>query len=86
MQEVLTKVQAAFHSAFDLDPASITLNTTPEDVQAWDSMGHVMLASALEQAFTLTFDVDDLMEMENVKRICSVVERKLGKVADARKS
>jgi len=86
MQEVLSKVQAAFRSAFDVDPATITLNTTPDEVQAWDSMGHVTLASALEQAFALNFDVDDLMEMENVSRICSVVERKLGKVADVQKS
>jgi acyl carrier protein len=86
MQEVLKKVQAAFHSAFDVDPASITLNTTPDDVPAWDSMGHVILASALEQAFTLNFDVDDLMEMENVKQISRVVERKLGKVAETQKS
>ena len=86
MQEVLSKVQAAFRSAFDVDPATITLNTTPDEVQAWDSMGHVTLASALEQTFALNFDVDDLMEMENVGRICSVVERKLGKVADVQKS
>jgi len=30
-------------------------------------MGHVELASSLERAFGLSFDVDDLMAMENVK-------------------
>jgi acyl carrier protein len=83
MQEVLTKVQTAFKSAFDIDPRTITLDTTPDDVPAWDSMGHVTLASSLEQTFGLTFDVDDLMEMENVKEICRVVESKLGKVGNA---
>jgi acyl carrier protein len=43
-------------------------------------MGHVTLASSLEQAFGLTFDVDDLMAMENVKEICRVVQSKLGQV------
>lgn len=83
MEEVLTKVQSAFRSAFDIDPRSITMNTTPEDVPAWDSMGHVTLASSLEQTFGLTFDVDDLMEMENVKEICRIVQSKLGKAGDA---
>ena len=83
MEEVLTKVQSAFKSAFDIDPRSITIHTTPEDVPAWDSMGHVTLASSLEQTFGLTFDVDDLMEMENVKEICRIVQSKLGKVGDA---
>ena len=83
MQEVLNKVQTAFHSAFDVDPRSVTLDTTPDHVPAWDSMGHVTLASSLEQTFGLTFDVDDLMEMEDVRAICRVVETKLNKAENA---
>lgn len=80
MEDVLTKVQTAFKSAFDIDPRTITMDTSPDNVPAWDSMGHVTLASSLESTFGLTFDVDDLMEMENVKEICRVVQSKLGKV------
>jgi acyl carrier protein len=80
MEEVLTKVRVAFKSAFGIDEQEITIETTPNDVSAWDSMGHVSLASSLEQAFGLTFDVDDLMEMESVRAICRVVQSKLGKV------
>jgi len=47
-------------------------------------MGHVELASSLERAFGLSFDVDDLMAMENVKEICRVVQSKLGKVQGVR--
>ena len=86
MEDVLIKVQTAFKSAFDIDPKTVTLDTTPDQIPAWDSMGHVTLASSLEQAFGLTFDVDDLMEMENVKEICRVVQAKLGKVANAQHS
>jgi len=86
MDEVLTKVQTAFKSAFDIDPNTVTLNTTPDEVTAWDSMGHVTLASSLEETFGLTFDVDDLMEMENVREICRVVRAKLGGVANAQLS
>jgi acyl carrier protein len=86
MEEVLTKVRTAFKSSFNIDPKTITLDTTPDDVPAWDSMGHVTLASSLEQTFGLTFDVDDLMEMENVREICRIVRSKLGKVEDASKS
>jgi acyl carrier protein len=78
--EVLGKVRSAFQSAFDIDPQSITINTVPTDVSAWDSMGHVTLATSLEQAFGLTFDVDDLMAMENVKEICRIVRSKLAQV------
>lgn len=82
-EDVLGKVQSAFKSAFDVDPKAITINTVPGDVSAWDSMGHVTLASSLEQVFGLTFDVDDLMAMENVKEICRIVQSKLGQVGSA---
>ena len=78
MQSVLGRVQKAFSSAFDLDPASITINTLPSDIKAWDSMGHVTLASSLEREFNVTFDVDELMEMENVREIVRIVQSKLG--------
>jgi len=83
MQELLPRVQTAFQSAFNIDPHTISIDTQPEDVSAWDSMGHVTLASSLEREFGLTFDVDELMEMENVREICRVVQKKLEKVAGA---
>jgi acyl carrier protein len=80
MEELLTKVQAAFKSAFNIDPRTITLDTSPDDIPAWNSLGHVTLVTDLERTFGLSFDVDDLMEMENVREICRVVQSKLGKV------
>jgi acyl carrier protein len=77
MQEVLARVQRAFSSAFAVEPGSITINTVPDDIRAWDSMGHVTLASSLEQEFGLNFDVDELMEMENVREIVRIVQAKL---------
>jgi acyl carrier protein len=79
MQDVLARVQRAFSSAFDVEPGSVTINTVPGDIQAWDSMGHVTLASSLEQEFGLTFDVDELMEMENVREIVRIVQAKLAR-------
>jgi acyl carrier protein len=84
MEELLAKVKTAFSSTFDIDPQTITLDSTPDDMPAWDSMGHVELASSLERAFGLSFDVDDLMAMENVKEICRVVQSKLGKAQGVR--
>lgn len=83
MEELLAKVRTAFNSAFDIDPQTITIDTTADDIPAWDSMGHVTLASSLERTFGLSFDVDDLMAMENVREICRVVQSKLGQVQRA---
>jgi acyl carrier protein len=77
MDNVLTRVQEVFHEAFGVDAQLISLETTPNEVPAWDSVGHLDLASRLEQAFGINLDVDDLMEMENVREIVRIVNAKL---------
>lgn len=77
MDNVLPRVREVFHEAFEIDPQIISLETTPNDVPAWDSVGHLDLASKLERAFGVSFDVDDLMEMENVREIVRIVSSKL---------
>jgi acyl carrier protein len=79
MQDLLTTVQGAFKAAFDVDPDLITMETTPADIPAWDSMGHLALVSSLEQAFGLSFDVDQVMEMEDVRQIIRIVQDGLDK-------
>lgn len=76
MVSALAGVQEVFHLVFGSDPQSITFETTPSDVPAWDSVGHLELASKLEQSFGISFDVDDLMEMENVREIVRIIETK----------
>ena len=75
--QILAKVQEAFKSAFDIDPSSVTMETTANDVPLWDSVGHLSLASSLEEAFGVTLDVDDLMEMESVREIVRVITPKV---------
>ena len=83
MQNVLARVQRAFSAAFEIDPGSVTIKTVPGDIRAWDSMGHVTLASSLEQEFGVTFDVDELMEMENVREIVRIVQAKFARLDQA---
>jgi acyl carrier protein len=77
MESILEKIQQAFQTTFNIEPQSINIDTTPAEVPAWDSMGHVALASNLENEFGLSFDVDEIMVMENVRQIVRIVEAKL---------
>ena len=77
MDYILIKVQEAFKAAFDVEPQLVSMETTPSDIPDWDSVGHLSLASNLEQAFGISLDVDELMEMESVREILRVVTAKL---------
>jgi len=75
----LTKVQQVFQAAFDMNPQLVTMETNPKDIPAWDSVGHLELVSKLELAFGVAFDVDEVIEMENVREIVRIIEPKLSK-------
>ena len=72
---VLSKVQEAFAAAFDIDPQLVTMETSASDIPLWDSVGHLSLASSLEEVFGITLDVDELME--NVRAIVRIITPKL---------
>jgi acyl carrier protein len=76
---ILAKVQEAFKSAFDVDPQSVTMETKPDDIPAWDSVGHLSLGATLEEVFGISLDVDDLMEMESVRDIVRIITTKVSK-------
>ena len=80
---VLAKVQQAFKAAFDVDPQSVTLDTSANDIPLWDSVGHLSLASNLEEVFGISLDVDELMEMESVREIVRVITPKLAEKAQS---
>lgn len=77
MENVLARLQEVFHETFGTDSQLISLETTPSDIPAWDSVGHLDLASRLERVFGISLDVDDLMEMENVREIVRIINSKL---------
>ncbi len=77
VENVFEDVRKAFTATFDVDPGSVDMDTSPNDIPAWDSMGHVALASSLERQLNLVFDVDELMEMENVRQIVRIVQSRL---------
>jgi len=75
--QVLPRVREAFKTVFDIEPQSLTLETSAGDIPGWNSLGHLSLTTHLEQTFGITFDVDELMEMENVREIVRIVSAKL---------
>ena len=78
---ILAKVREAFKAAFDIDPQFVSIESSASDIPAWDSVSHLSLASELEQAFDVSLDVDELIEMENVCEIVRIIEMKLSQKA-----
>jgi len=43
-------------------------NLKYQDIPQWDSVGHMSLISALEEAFDIMFDTDDIIDLSSFEK------------------
>jgi acyl carrier protein len=58
--QLLDRVSAVFLDVLGTAPAR-GAQTVPDDVEGWDSLGHIRLVHALEQEFACLFDDEALL-------------------------
>jgi acyl carrier protein len=63
------RLQDAMASALNVDPAMIRRDAAASDLAAWDSMGHIHLMVALEDAFGIQLEVEDFGRLTSVPAI-----------------
>jgi len=71
---VFEKLQEIMATALELPPGAIREDSTMDEIEEWDSLGHVHIMVALEQAFDLYMDVDDFAELDSVPAILQYLE------------
>lgn len=57
----LEKYDKAFMETFKLEKDKI-YNLKYQDIDEWDSVGHMALMAALEEAFDIFMEMDDILE------------------------
>ena len=69
------KVQEALAQQFDLDPASITMDTNLIDDIGADSLDVVELIMSLEDEFGIAISDEDAAQLYTVRRIVEYLEK-----------
>jgi|TARA_B110000037_G_C17056325_1_gene479941 acyl carrier protein len=65
----LKKYQKVFVSTFSIDEKKTQVNTLKyQDIQEWDSIGHMTLISNLEDQFKISVDTDDIVDFSSFKK------------------
>lgn len=77
--DTLEKVIEIVATACDVDKSEVTESSMVGDFPAWDSVGHLSILSSVEEAFDISFEPEEMMEMEDVKDIVAAVNAKLKK-------
>jgi acyl carrier protein len=74
---VLERVRGIAADVLRIPASQITPQSSPESIEAWDSVQHLNLVLALEQEFGVQFEPEEIDQMSNIDRIRSVLETKL---------
>lgn len=75
MQVELQQIQEVFNRVFADNPVVISANTLKQDVEQWDSLGHLNLILELEEAFDISLDTDDIINIKSIQDIISVLAK-----------
>ncbi len=68
------RIKKVMSEVLGIDEASISDNTSPENVESWDSLKQMNIIVALEEEFDIEFNDEDIIEMLNFKLIYEIVK------------
>jgi acyl carrier protein len=71
MTELQQRVCTIVSNIMTVPLASVTLESSPDSVENWDSILHMNLILALEQEFGVSFDDDQVVRMLSVEQIAT---------------
>jgi acyl carrier protein len=69
--EVRERLQEIFRDVFDDERLELR-----DDVEKWDSVGHINLMFAIEEAFGIQFSSDEFMKFSNVGALKDYLARR----------
>ena len=76
--EILASITDIMRDVFDDDDLEISLQTTAEEVEDWDSLSHIRLIVAVERKFGFKFKNSEIEALKNVGELVNLVETKVG--------
>jgi len=77
--EILQTVSTIIQDVLELPSLNITINTSADDVDEWDSMTHIQLIAAIESKYKVRFALGELQALKNVGDMIELIQKKLNK-------
>jgi acyl carrier protein len=62
-----------FNDILGLEEGQLTPESSPEDIDEWDSMANVNIIVALEEEFKIKFKLDDIQDVKVVNDFINLV-------------
>jgi len=74
--DTLKTIEMILRDIFDDETLEIDETTTADDIEDWDSLAQIRIASEVESAFSVKFSFVELQGMKNVGDMVRLIEEK----------
>ena len=68
------KYKLSFQETFNIDEKKDLIGLKYQDIEEWDSIGHMTLISNLEEKFGITFSTDDIVDFSSYKKGMDIIK------------
>ena len=69
------KLRACFSQALGISLEQVTDTLAYNSIEEWDSVGHMTLVAALESAFGVMLDTEDILDLSSVAKAAEILGR-----------
>jgi acyl carrier protein len=73
---ILAGLTEIFREILDDDSINLTMDTTADDVEGWDSFNHINILVAAEGRFHVKFRTAEIEELKNVGEFVQLIAEK----------
>ena len=71
----LKKYNKAFLESFSISDEKKLNNLKYNEIDEWDSIGHMTLIAALEESFKISFETDDIVDFSSYSKGKEILEK-----------
>ncbi len=71
----MDEVSTIFAEVFEVPAEVVSPATNPEDIEAWDSLGHLALIQAIESRFQITLEMGEMFEIQSAGDVLVILKR-----------
>ena len=64
-----------FKSSLNVDSSKVNENLKYNEIEEWDSIGHMTLMSALEEKYKITLETDDIIDFSSYKKGIEILKK-----------
>ena len=75
--EIKERLEQIFREIFDDPELKISLETTAEDIEDWDSLTHMQLILKIENEFNIKFTISEIKQASNVGEFIEIIKKKI---------